>query len=201
MRSRRRGRGHDRLRKGRHGREGRHPLHDDRGLAQRRDPARRLRRGLLRAGRVRDHVRERHARVRRRRHRGLLGHGADPRALRAVDRDPADRRPLHDGSVPGRPRLPPAGRRARAARALRDIPAARRPPRAAAQRAGAAGPCGACRCTSSSPAARSRKGVSRASANPASRSPVPLGFGSLAGVRDGGRHLLSCLLSPPIPRC
>ena len=120
----------DRLRQGRHGREGRDPLHDDRGLAQRCGPARREGRRVLRAGRLRDHLRERHPRVCRGRHLDLLRHGADPRALRALHRDPADRRALHDGSVPGCPRMPAARRLARAARALRNVPGARRHARA-----------------------------------------------------------------------
>ena len=54
-------------------------------------------------------ARGRHEALLRRRHERLRRHGADRADLRAGRRDPADRRPLHDGPEGG-------GRRARAAR-------------------------------------------------------------------------------------
>ena len=61
-----------------------------------------------RAVRPRLRLRGRREALLRRRHERLRRHGADRAALRAGHRDPADRRPLHDGSEGG-------GRRARAA--------------------------------------------------------------------------------------
>ena len=126
--------GHRRLQQGRCDRHRRAAGDDDerRALLERprRDAARRSRRVRDRGARHADDLR-------RRRHRGARRHGPDRRALHALDRDPADRRPLHDGPAPGRLRGA-ADRSARdRARPLRHVRAADRHARGAARRAGA----------------------------------------------------------------
>ena len=85
---------------------------------------------LRRADRVRARARERLPRLRLRGHDRVRRHGADPRAVRARPRDPADRRPLHDGPGRGGGRGRPARRARRAARSTgarsRSSPARRR---------------------------------------------------------------------------
>ena len=73
--------------------------------------------------------------LRRGRHGRPRRHGPDRRDLRARDRHPPDRRPLHDGPAPGRLRRA-ADRRSRdRARSLRHVRAADRHARGAARRA------------------------------------------------------------------
>ena len=60
----------------------------------------------------------------RRRYRGLRRHAAHPRPVSPGSRDPADRRPLHDGAAGGRAGGGTPGRRPRHADPSRHVPAA-----------------------------------------------------------------------------
>ena len=96
----------------------------------------------------------------RRRHRALLRHGADRRALPARARLPADRRPLHHGPGAGRPRLPAISTCAASCRSTggpsRCCAAARRTWSTPSPTSAAAAP----RSSSSSPAAPGRRPTS-----------------------------------------
>ena len=88
---------------------GLHVTHDERRALLERT----RRHAARRSGRLRDRGARHADDLRHRRHRRARRHGPDRRDLRARDRDPADRRPLHDGPAPGRLRGAPDRRRPR----------------------------------------------------------------------------------------
>ena len=113
--------GHGRLRQGRGDRHRRAARDDDecRALLERAG-----RNADRRSGGLRDRGGRHADDLRRGRHRRPRRHGSDRRDLRARDRHPPDRRPLHHGAAPGGLRRPPDRRSRGRAGPLRHVRAA-----------------------------------------------------------------------------
>ena len=101
-------------------------LHDDARASFQRHRGWRAGHLWRRAVRLRPHVGGRHAHLPRRRHRRILRHGADRRALRAGRRAAADRRPLHHVAARGRGGCAHAQAEVHRAVALWHVPGAHR---------------------------------------------------------------------------